>query len=93
MALIVSGLIVLAVGENPLRRDRMPWAYGAFGDRLRHRLHALLRDQLHLRRPRRRRIAFHAGLFNIGGEGQAYIGGLGVILVGAAVRQRHCPVA
>lgn len=26
-------------------------------------------------------IAFHAGLFNIGGEGQAYIGGLGVSLV------------
>ena len=22
-------------------------------------------------------VAFHAGLFNIGGEGQAYIGGLG----------------
>ena len=26
-------------------------------------------------------IAFHAGLFNIGGEGQAYLGGLGVGLV------------
>ncbi|MDP0995743.1 hypothetical protein Q6250_30905, partial [Klebsiella pneumoniae] len=26
-------------------------------------------------------IAFHGGLFNIGGEGQAYIGGLGVGLV------------
>ena len=26
-------------------------------------------------------IAFHAGLFNIGGEGQAYIGGLGVSLI------------
>jgi general nucleoside transport system permease protein len=26
-------------------------------------------------------VAFHAGLFNIGGEGQAYIGGLGVGLV------------
>src|SRR6185369_5919896 len=26
-------------------------------------------------------LAFHAGLFNIGGEGQAYIGGLGVGLV------------
>ena len=26
-------------------------------------------------------VAFHAGLFNIGGEGQAYIAGLGVILV------------
>jgi simple sugar transport system permease protein len=27
-------------------------------------------------------VAFHAGLFNIGGEGQAYLGGLGVALVG-----------
>ena len=27
-------------------------------------------------------IAFHAGLFNIGGEGQAYLGGLGLGLVG-----------
>ncbi|MFX6269958.1 ABC transporter permease, partial [Acinetobacter baumannii] len=26
-------------------------------------------------------IAFHAGLFNIGGEGQAYLGGLGAGLV------------
>jgi len=26
-------------------------------------------------------IAFHAGLFNIGGEGQAYVGGLGITLV------------
>src|SRR5690606_2113923 len=26
-------------------------------------------------------VAFHGGLFNIGGEGQAYIGGLGVALV------------
>ena len=34
-------------------------------------------------------VAFHAGLFNIGGEGQAYIGGLGVALV--ALGARHCP--
>ncbi len=27
-------------------------------------------------------VAFHCGLFNIGGEGQAYIGGLGVAFVG-----------
>jgi len=26
-------------------------------------------------------VAFHAGLFNIGGEGQAYVGGLGTALV------------
>ena len=31
-------------------------------------------------------VAVHAGLFNIGGEGQAYIGGLGAALVGAAAR-------
>jgi simple sugar transport system permease protein len=33
-------------------------------------------------------IAFHAGLFNIGGEGQAYIGGLGVGLVLLAFDQQ-----
>jgi simple sugar transport system permease protein len=30
-------------------------------------------------------VAFHAGLFNIGGEGQAYLGGLGVALVALAL--------
>ncbi|MCC6467351.1 MAG: ABC transporter permease [Alphaproteobacteria bacterium] len=30
-------------------------------------------------------VAFHAGLFNIGGEGQAYLGGLGCGLVGLAL--------
>ena len=29
-------------------------------------------------------VAFHGGLFNIGGEGQAYIAGLGVALVALA---------
>ncbi len=33
-------------------------------------------------------IAFHAGLFNIGGEGQAYIGGLGVGLMALAFDDR-----
>ena len=28
-------------------------------------------------------VAFHAGLFNIGGEGQAYVGGLGTALSSA----------
>ena len=32
-------------------------------------------------------VAFHGGLFNIGGEGQAYIGGLGVGLVCLALDQ------
>src|SRR5690606_20085217 len=33
--------------------------------------------------------AFHAGLFNIGPEGQAYVGGLGVILIGLALNGMH----
>jgi general nucleoside transport system permease protein len=35
-------------------------------------------------------VAFHAGLFNIGGEGQAYFGGLGVGLVALAL-DRYVP--
>ena len=34
-------------------------------------------------------IAFHAGLFNIGGEGQAALGGIGVTLVCLAVPWPH----
>ena len=32
-------------------------------------------------------LAFHAKLFNIGGEGQAYVGGLGIGLVCLALDQ------
>ena len=34
-------------------------------------------------------LAYHAGLFNIGPEGQAYVGGLGVILVALALNGMH----
>ena len=36
-------------------------------------------------------VAFHGGLFNIGGEGQAMIGGLGTGLVGAVRCRRRLP--
>ena len=53
LAFIVAGLVVLLVGENPLEAAAAPGRR-----RLRlwrgHRLHALLRHQLHLHRPRRR---------------------------------------
>jgi ABC-type uncharacterized transport system permease subunit len=38
-------------------------------------------------------VAFHAGLFNIGGEGQAQMGGLGVALVCLALPWPHWTVA
>ena len=34
-------------------------------------------------------VAAHAGLFNIGGDGQAYVAGLGAIVVALALDQTH----
>jgi len=76
MALIASGLVVLLVGENPIEAVR--WLLiGAFGyeEALGYTLYYttnFIFTGLAVA------VAFHAGLFNIGGEGQAYIGGLGV---------------
>jgi ABC-type uncharacterized transport system permease subunit len=38
-------------------------------------------------------VAFHAGLFNIGGEGQAQLGGLGVALVCLVLPWPHWTLA
>lgn len=79
LAFFVSGLVVLAIGENPFEAVR--WLiYGAFGydEALGFTLYYttnFIFTGLAVA------VAFHCGLFNIGGEGQAYIGGLGVGLV------------
>ncbi len=76
LALLVSGLIILAIGENPI--DAMAiMIRGAlgYGEGIGYTLYYttnFIFTGLAVA------IAFHAGLFNIGGEGQAYIGGLGV---------------
>lgn len=79
LALLVSGLIVLAIGENPLEAVAI-MVRGAFGyeEGIGYTLYYatnFIFTGLAVS------VAFHAGLFNIGGEGQAYIGGLGVGLV------------
>ena len=79
LAFFVSGLVVLAIGENPLEAVR--WlVYGAFGydEALGFTLYYTTNFIL---TGLAVAVAFHCGLFNIGGEGQAYIGGLGVGLV------------
>ena len=38
-------------------------------------------------------VAFHAGLFNIGGEGQAYMAGLGAAMVGLGLEFLPWPIA
>jgi simple sugar transport system permease protein len=82
MALIVSGLIVLAVGENPFAAIRV-MALGAFGD-LGAIGYTLYYATNFIFTGLAVAVAFHAGLFNIGGEGQAYIGGLGAGLAALA---------
>ena len=79
LALLLSGLVVLAVGENP---GRALWllASGAFGsvEAIGYTLYyatSFVFTGLAVA------VAFHAGLFNIGAEGQAYLGGLGVALL------------
>ena len=79
LAFLVSGIVVLAIGENPL--EAVVWLIrGAFGNQefFGYTLYYttnLVFTGLAVA------VAFHCGLFNIGGEGQAYIGGLGVGLV------------
>jgi general nucleoside transport system permease protein len=90
LAFLVAGLIVLAIGENPMAAVRVMLA-GALGDSegigytLYYATNFIFTGLAVA-------VAFHAGLFNIGGEGQATLGGLGVglVLLGG---DRHLPFA
>jgi general nucleoside transport system permease protein len=79
LALIVTGLIVMAIGENPFTAIGT-MASGAFGNlygigyTFYYATDFIFTGLAVI-------VAFHAGLFNIGGEGQAYVGGLGVGIV------------
>ncbi len=76
LALFFAGLIIFAIGESPLEAVGI-MLNGAFGydEGVGYTLYYttnFIFTGLAVA------IAFHARLFNIGGEGQAYIGGLGV---------------
>lgn len=79
VAFLVAGLVVLAVGESPVEAARLmlrgAFGYGeGFGFTLYYTTSFILTGLAVA-------VAFHGGLFNIGGEGQAYLGGLGVAIV------------
>ena len=85
LALVLSAIVVLLVGENPFRALKLLTA-GAFGsgEAIGYTLYyatTFVFTGLAVA------VAFHGGLFNIGAEGQAYIGGLGVALVCLAARR------
>ena len=78
-ALLISGAIIHLIGESPWAAFKL-MVVGAFGaqDSIGYTLFYatdFVFTGLAVA------VAFHAGLFNIGGEGQAYIGGLGAGLV------------
>ncbi|QBX99607.1 ABC transporter permease [Rhodophyticola sp. CCM32] len=91
LALIVSGLVVLYIGESPFEAMRvmvngaMGSAYG-WGYTLYYATNFIFTGLAVA-------VAFHARMFNIGGEGQAALGGLGVALVCLSVNWPHWSLA
>ena len=76
LALFAAGLIIWAIGENPLEALNL-LVLGALSDG--YGLgYTLYYTTNFIFTGLAVAVAFHAGLFNIGGEGQAYIGGLGL---------------
>ena len=78
-AFLATGIVFLFIGVDPIKATKI-LIYGALGydEGLGYTLYYATNfvfTGLAVA------IAFHAGLFNIGGEGQAYVGGLGTALV------------
>ena len=91
LAFLVAGLVVLFIGEDPIEAMRvlMQGSLGssyAVGFTLYYAT-TFVFTGLSVA------IAYHAGLFNIGGEGQAALGGIGVTLVCLAVDWPHWALA
>ncbi|MEM7047416.1 MAG: ABC transporter permease [Pseudomonadota bacterium] len=79
LAFLVAGVVVVAVGENPFEAISV-LITGAVGSKISIG-YTLFYATNFIFTGLAVALAFHCGLFNIGGEGQAYIGGLGIGLV------------
>ncbi len=91
LAFFVAGLVVLAIGQNPFDMIyfMIKGALGStsgIGFTLYYATNYMFAGLAVA-------IAFHARMFNIGGEGQAGIGGIGVTLVLLAVDWPHWTIA
>ncbi|MFD2177525.1 ABC transporter permease [Veronia pacifica] len=77
LALVISSFVVLLVGESPIDafgvmiNGALNLEYGGLHNTLYYATNFIFTGLAVA-------VAFHAGLFNIGGEGQAYIAGLGI---------------
>lgn len=91
IAFVISGLVILAIGESPwealkiMVTGALGSAYG-WGYTLYYATNFMFTGLAVA-------VAFRASLFNIGGEGQAMLGGLGVALVCLALPWPHWSLA
>ena len=91
LSFFISALVILAIGEDPIQAFKLmiDGTFGrseGFGFMLYYATNFIFTGLAVA-------IAFHARLFNIGGEGQATLGGLGVALVCLAVPWPHWTLA
>ncbi|MFV0408168.1 MAG: ABC transporter permease [Paracoccus sp. (in: a-proteobacteria)] len=91
LAFAISGLVILAIGENPwealkiMVTGALGSSYG-WGFTLYYTTNFIFTGLAVA-------VAYHAALFNIGGEGQATLGGLGVALVCLFIPWPHWSLA
>ena len=91
LAALVSALVLLSIGQSPVEAFTVmvdgalgsPYAWG----------YTLYYATSFIFTGLAVTVAFHGGLFNIGGEGQAQLGGLGVALVCLALPWPHWTLA
>jgi simple sugar transport system permease protein len=91
LAFLLSALVILAIGEDPIFALKtmvtgaLASTYG-WGYTLYYATNFMFTGLAVA-------VAFHARLFNIGGEGQAMLGGLGVALIALAINWPHWLIA
>lgn len=91
LAFIISALVILAIGEDPvfalktMIQGSLMSTYG-WGYTLYYATNFMFTGLAVA-------VAFHARLFNIGGEGQATLGGLGVALICLSIPWPHWTIA
>ena len=90
VALLFAGLVVLIIGENPLTAMwiMLKGAVGSikgWGYLLYYATNFVFTGLAVA-------VAFHAGLFNIGGEGQAYMAGIGAATIGLGLEFLPWPI-
>ncbi|WP_299043663.1 ABC transporter permease [uncultured Tateyamaria sp.] len=91
LAAILSALVILAIGEDPVAAVNL-MVTGALGSTYGWG-YTLYYATNFMFTGLAVSVAFHAGLFNIGGEGQAMLGGLGVALVLLFIPWPHWTIA